>query len=425
MKRLVWFRNDLRLHDNEMLTAALGDDRGEIAYVFIYDEKWDLPFDESHQGMGSPRKKYLAESVQDLQHKLNRLGAKLICAFGDPADVVPSICYQLGINQVFYSRLSSPLERQAELSIGRQLQLAGVEMFSFQTHTLVCDEDIKDFDLYQTMSFSKLRKYVEKSWPVRSPLKTITRAGPSLLADVALWNFEPTLLQASPPIGIALSGGETSALARLNTYFWEGDHLQSYKKTRNGLLALNDSSKFSPALALGCLSARTIFAEVRRYERERISNSSTLWFLYELLWRDHFHFAGLQSGLVQNSVQADGLKESVRRAFYNWQNAQTGHSFIDAAMKELRITGWLSNRMRQNVASFLVHDLGVDWRMGARWFETCLVDDDPCSNWGNWAYIAGADADQKPHIFNIDQQARAYDPSGEYVNYWSHETPPS
>jgi deoxyribodipyrimidine photo-lyase len=106
--------------------------------------------------------------------------------------------------------------------------------------------------------------------------------------------------------------------------------------------------------------------------------------------------------------------------FISWRDGLTGKGFIDAAMTELKLTGWLSNRMRQNAASYLVHDLDVDWRMGARWFETHLIDYDPCSNWGNWASVAGANFERRPHKFDIEQQANRYDPRGEYVRYWQN-----
>jgi deoxyribodipyrimidine photo-lyase len=105
--------------------------------------------------------------------------------------------------------------------------------------------------------------------------------------------------------------------------------------------------------------------------------------------------------------------------FASWCKGKTGQPFIDAGMNELRQTGWLSNRMRQNAASYLVHDLDLDWRWGALWFERYLIDYDPCSNWGNWSYIAGARPGEPPHIFDVEQQARHYDPNDAYVRIWS------
>ena len=222
--------------------------------------------------------------------------------------------------------------------------------------------------------------------------------------------------------GHHFTGGEAEALGRVRHYVWTADRLREYKQTRNGLTVRDDSSKISAALALGCLSARFVYAEVRRYEAERVRNFSTLWFLYELLWRDFFYFAAVWRGAglftAPWSAPARG-KVLGPASFEDWRAGRTGNAFIDAAMNELRLSGWMSNRMRQNTASYLVHELGGDWRAGARWFESALVDYDAASNWGNWAYVAGAGPRNTPHVFDVDQQASMYDRDGEYKRTWA------
>lgn len=431
MNRLVWFRNDLRLDDNEALTEALSDDACKVCFLFVYDKAFDAQTPEGQQRMSPVRKNFLAESVHSLRLSLQSLGGDLICAVGDPVDTVLAVCEKLDIHQVFYSRLAAFDERQQEIELEKRLEAKGRRAFSFETQTLLCPSDLEDFNPKAVMGFTKFRKIVEQSWPIRAPLKPITGLAAMLpilgLTEISIWDYQPALQQPRRTRGISILGGESAALERLSDYFWRGDHLRTYKSTRNGLIELDDSSKFSPALALGCLSARRIYSQVRRYEREKISNESTLWFLYELLWRDHFYFQALRRGrhLFSDSPASASRSinsESQRLAFEKWRTGRTKQPFVDAGMRELHHTGWLSNRLRQNVASYLVHNLGVDWKMGARWFETCLIDYDPCSNWGNWAYITGAGKENNPHLFDVEQQAQTYDSDHSYRSYWSHVT---
>jgi deoxyribodipyrimidine photo-lyase (single-stranded DNA-specific) len=216
-------------------------------------------------------------------------------------------------------------------------------------------------------------------------------------------------------------------LARLRHYFWETDAVARYKETRNGLIGADYSSKFSPWLAAGCLSPKLIYHELKRYEHERVRNESTYWLFFELLWRDFFRLMGkkyrnrifLKSG-PQNKDMSH-LKNDWEH-FWAWAEGRTGVPFIDANMRELNATGWMSNRGRQNTASFLVRDLKVNWQMGAEYFESLLVDYDPCSNWGNWNYVAGVGSDpREDRYFNILTQARNYDPNGDYVRLWCPE----
>lgn len=225
-------------------------------------------------------------------------------------------------------------------------------------------------------------------------------------------------------------GGETAALARLKEYLWDSDCLKTYKETRNGMLGGNYSSKFSPWLAHGCLSPRTVVAEVGRYEKERVANDSTYWLLFELIWRDYFRFYALAHGTrlfqlwgPRNSPD-DGTRQwrADARLLQSWGLGVTGYPFVDANMRELLATGFQSNRGRQNVASFFVKDLDMDWRLGGEWFEGLLLDHDVGSNWGNWTYVAGVGADpREDRYFLIPKQSRDYDRQGEYMRHWLPE----
>jgi len=221
-------------------------------------------------------------------------------------------------------------------------------------------------------------------------------------------------------------GGESSGLGRLKQYLWETRCVEKYKETRNGLVGENYSTKFSPWLAHGCLSPRMIFSEIKRYERMEVSNKSTYWVIFELLWRDYFKFVCLKYGdrvFYKTGIFNKKLPWSQdMKKFQAWAEGKTGVPFVDANMRELKKTGWMSNRGRQNVASFLVKDLGLDWRLGAEWFESMLLDHDVCSNYGNWNYAAGVGNDPRQNRkFNMIKQGMDYDGKGEFVRLWVEE----
>jgi deoxyribodipyrimidine photo-lyase len=205
-------------------------------------------------------------------------------------------------------------------------------------------------------------------------------------------------------------------------YFWKTDAVASYKETRNGLIGADYSTKFSAWLANGCISPRTIFHEVDRYETERTANASTYWVKFELLWRDYFKFVAMKHG--RKIFLLGGIQDKHRKVrqnsavFKQWTQGQTGDDFVDANMRELLHTGFMSNRGRQNVASYLVHQLNLDWRMGAAWFESLLIDYDVCSNYGNWIYAAGVGNDPRDRVFNTKKQAGMYDKDGVYRDLW-------
>jgi deoxyribodipyrimidine photo-lyase len=159
---------------------------------------------------------------------------------------------------------------------------------------------------------------------------------------------------------------------------WETDSLRAYKQTRNGLIGEGYSSRLSSWLALGSLSPRVVYAEIRRYERERVNNESTYWLFFELLWRDFFAFVAERWGrriFAKGGVQGrPRTYRNDRDVFENWKAGRTGQPFVDANLRELAATGYMSNRGRQNAASYLAHDLSIDWRWGAAWVESALLD---------------------------------------------------
>ena len=236
------------------------------------------------------------------------------------------------------------------------------------------------------------------------------------------------------------SGGESSAIERLNSYIWGNTNrkgrgpITTYKKTRNGSIGSEYSTKFSPFLAHGNLSPRLIYNNIKHFEQTtEISNESTYWVYFELLWRDFFRFSSCKHGdkiflingpygksLYSLFAKPDWKWSHDKVLFNKWCNGETGYPFIDAAMIELKLTGFMSNRLRQNCASFLIKDLGIDWRWGAQYFESLLIDYDPSQNYCNWNYIAGIGFDPQSYsrYFNINKQAFTYDRNGEFCKLW-------
>jgi len=241
------------------------------------------------------------------------------------------------------------------------------------------------------------------------------------LNDLGFDDFQIDARSAFP-----YKGGETQALQRLQQYFWETKKLSYYKKTRNGLMGTDYSSKFSAWLANGSISARTIYHEVKKYEQTVQKNDSTYWLIFELIWRDFFKYISLKH---QNKIfklggilNKDYVWKDDKQLINQWINGQTQEPFVNANMIELKKTGWMSNRGRQNVASFFAKEQELDWRIGAAYFESMLIDYDVHSNYGNWMYVAGVGNDPRDRKFNIKLQAKRYDANQKFQKLWLQNT---
>lgn len=429
---LIWFRNDLRLHDHEPLTTAVKAGQA-IAAVYCYDPRQFEPTRWGFPKMGALRAKFLKEAVDNLGENLQAQGIKLWITAGLPEVVVPNIAAQIGAGAVYFHREVTREEVDVEAQLIQALQAQGIGHQGFWGATLYHPDDLPIAIADLPDLFTRFRKQIEQSAsPVRDPFpvpKPLTPySGLNLTLDPVPSAWFPNVTADERGV-MAFQGGETAALARLQSYIWQGDRLRIYRETRNGLLGADYSSKFSPWLALGCLSPRLIYQEVKRYEAERVANDSTYWLIFELLWRDFFRFTAQKYGdrlFYRSGLRGVSLPwHWDEELFQRWQTGQTGYPLVDANMRELALTGFMSNRGRQNVASFLCKNLGLDWRSGAAWFESCLVDYDVCSNWGNWNYTAGIGNDAREfRYFNITKQAQQYDPNGDYVRHWLPELAP-
>ncbi|MCB0636821.1 MAG: DASH family cryptochrome [Lewinella sp.] len=432
-RAIVWFRLDLRLHDNEALTEALAA-ADEIVPVYVFDDRtfrgrtrwFDFP------KTGKYRAQFIIEAVEDLRDQLRQRGNELIVRCGRTEEVIAELAREVKTSWVFCNRERTQEEVAIQDALEKRLWSIGQEIRYSRGKLLYYTADLPFPVTHTPDIFTQFRKEVERYVPVREPLPTpehipaaSVSVAPGVIPELKDFGHDPFVTDSRAVL--PFRGGETEGLARLRYYLWESDLAQTYKDTRNGLVGGDYSTKFSPWLAQGCLSPKMIYHELKRYEAERGSNKSTYWIFFELLWRDFFRLMAkkysnrifLRGGLKGEAVE--GLRDDWH--FFNpWLEGETGVPFIDANMRELNLTGFMSNRGRQNVASFLVHDLKVNWQMGAEFFESMLIDYDVASNWCNWNYVAGVGNDPRENrYFNIIKQAQRYDPDGAYVKQWIPE----
>ena len=418
---------DLRLTDNPELQAALNM-ATQAGGWFLPVALWDPGDDELVPELGLRRlglhyRRYWIESVEELQRQYEERGGRLLCARATPDELVAQLREQFcGSDSL-------------EIRTGRPSTLISPDML-----TTLSDK--------VPHTFSSFRRKVEAvglpdpqphDAPARIPsppdwierLKTHIGAGRPV--DVCgADDPSPHRWDRTPEDVYEEQGGETAAHARLQDFVWQTGALRTYKETRNGLLGTHYSSRLSAALAHGTLSAAQVLYEVRRNETALGESESTYWLVFELLWREFFAFHlqiygsrffsydgyGPHARPLDARGLATGKPDSEQ--LQAWIHGTTPDDFVNAAMRELSATGYMSNRARQNAASYLIYDLRQPWWVGAAYFQHALTDYDPASNWGNWAYIAGVGADSRGgRHFNTKKQAQTYDPQGEYISAWT------
>ena len=470
-------RNDLRLHDNECfnyIEEAASAEKSEKdtnfsihlipLYCFQTIQYLDGTYKYKFPRIGQHRLRFQLECLKDIKHQLQCKGSDLIIKsfrenkeFGNPTEAILGIIKQLGLEHkeengqstctlIFHKEVTQE-ETDVEKSLEELCKNYNINLRSFWGATLYHIDDLPFDKLLRNGSqipdvpdtFSSFRSEVESKSKVRPifeipeylpplPKNIVSEEMPSEneLLDIAElhpieYNVDISNLSAFP-----FKGGETAALERVNDYLWGSNAIITYKDTRNRLIGTQYSTKFSSWLANGSLSPRYVHEQIKKYEDSKIANQSTYWVIFQLLWRDFFRFVTLKAG---NTIfQAKGIRgrdvayKKDLDLFDKWKNGKTGVPFVDANMREMLLTGWMSNRGRQNVASFLVKDLNLEWRLGAEWFESQLIDYDVCSNYGNWNYAAGVGNDPRvDRKFNIIKQGLDYDPSGDYVKTWVPE----
>lgn len=404
MKRKVFcfLRRDLRLNDNPLLDfVSKNFDQAHFVYLLPYNFEKFRP----------SRKRFVTQTILSFKRSLIELGHGL------------DILTENSFNEIFEILSKNKIDH---IALSKE----------FTTYELFFQEKIKEFvSKVHVIDTQTMYKIEDLSFDLKSLSKTFTPFYRGMIKEGHTPFFPLPKVKTLPVSFVKYQdhqyledeedtekndfvGGEKFGIQRVESYIFGKKAISTYKQTRNGMLRFDDSSKFSPWISLGSLSARWIYWQIKKYEDQFTLNESTEALVYELFWREYFKLYSLKFGKKIFSLKGPKNKEvntsGLIDDFKNWCSGSTASDFVNANMKELNSTGWMSNRGRQNVASYLCKELFVDWRLGALYFEENLIDFDPSSNWGNWAYLAGVGADSRDRKFNVQRQAKIYDPDMAY-----------
>lgn len=412
----------MRLEDNPSLYYAYHHyDR--VVPVLIIPPEANTYQRGVKQEMGSFRKQFLLESVDELQFELLKLGIDLIVLEENEhlPNQLAAICKH---HQIEKTVTSYPRGTYAQEMLALLCQYTLV--YTCEDDTLFEKDDLP-FKLDKLpKTYTSFRKKVEKEMNTRMLCATPEWSPYENKQKFGITIKVPTITKDQRS-AYPFKGGVAAAKERLYYYLWESKAVAKYKKTRNEMIGTDYSTKFSAFLALGNISPTQIYEAVKDFEENETKNESTYWVIFELLWREFFYWVAEKHGkkifrkeglYAKEAVGGRSDKENGYNKFNKWCRGETFHPFINANMKELVATGYMSNRGRQNVASYLIHHLKVDWRWGASFFEKHLIDYDVCNNWCNWMYLAGVGNDPRSRVFNIDKQQANYDPDGDYLAQW-------
>ena len=417
---IVWFRRDLRIHDHPALVDSVRSG-APVVPLFVIDPRLLTG------RFGSPNRTwFLARSLDALSGQVAGLGSSLVIRRGDPAMIVPAIAREVGAEAVAVSRDYTPFGRTRDRSVAGALEAAGI---AFRQRRGVLIHEPEDALTGQHGAFRVFSPF-HRAWerlPIRDVLpapEAIASAG-DLRSDVAALDELRAVQPTAAPEHL-LEAGEPAARERLARWIeaGPGHGPAAYASTRDRLADPRATSRLSQDLRLGLLSPVEVAQAVRMHLADADGPRR---FLSELAWRDfyahglwhepriaHEPFIARYAGLRWPGTDADAEA---------WREGRTGYPIVDAAMRQLAATGFTPNRARMIVASFLVKDLLVDWRVGEAHFMRHLVDGDPASNLGGWQWAASVGTDAQPYfrVFNPVRQGERFDPAGEYVRHWVRE----
>jgi len=419
---IVWFRRDLRLHDHPALAAALASHRA-IVPLFVLDDallegRWPAP----------NRLWFMLGSLRALAEELEARGGCLVVRRGRSAEVVARLARELDVRDVYVSRDHSPYGRRRDRAVAAALAQVGAELHAKRGNLVHEPDGVATQDGRPFVVYSPFRRAWERLEP-RRPLAAPDRvAVPRFLADG--WPLDQGRIPDLAELGVAPptadptlipEPGEPAARARLDRWVARGaDRLDGYAARRD-LLGVDGTSRLSADLRWGTLSPTEVLARVAR------EGDGSRVYASELAWREFYaHVLWHEPRLTTESFLRvyDGLPwRHDPDAVDAWRAGRTGVPVVDAAMRQLRATGWMHNRARMIAASFLTKDLLVDWRVGERHFMEHLVDGDLASNNGGWQWTASTGTDPQPYfrIFNPVTQGKRFDPDGAYVRHWLPE----
>ena len=417
---LHWFRNDLRLADNTALIALL-ERAQEWLPVFVLD-----PTLRSGLGAGSHRERFLHDCLNRLARDLESRGVPLLVRSGAPAEVLPKLLNETGARLLSFNEATTPFGAARDAAVRRAVEPDGVEVLSHTDHVIFRASEVRSQTGGPYAVYSPYRKTWWKRWaeaprlPARLPRLPAPIpgfAGPESRAELGDAALDPSVCLPT--------GGEPAALRRLDRFLDTAAARYADDRDRPDI---DGTSRLSPYLRFGAISVRQCFARAQdAVEADAGRRGGVSKWLDELIWREFY------SAILEEHPRV--LRENYRKEFdtlaWNddpegfeaWCDGRTGFPLIDAGMRQLRETGWMHNRVRMIVASFLTKDLLIDWREGERFFFQYLVDGDPATNNGGWQWAASTGTDAQPYfrIFNPVAQGKRWDPEGQYVRRWLPE----
>ncbi|SEK24964.1 deoxyribodipyrimidine photo-lyase (single-stranded DNA-specific) [Aquimarina amphilecti] len=426
---LVWFRNDLRVSDNASLTKATSSNDKVIA-VFCFDPRLFKLNKYGFKKTEKYRARFLIESITELRENLAKLNVTLLTYYNPPEQIIPEVIKDYNVDAVYLQKEWTTEEVTVLEAARDNTNKPDLEWVESYDQFLYHPDDIPFAINEIPKIFTVFRKQCEKLAKVRSEISITSMAidnvleNPTSIPSLRTLGFDE--FEIDSRTAFPFEGGESKGLLRIEDYFWKTNKISFYKKTRNGLLGTGYSSKLSAWLANGSISARTIYYQLLDYEKKVQKNQSTYWLIFELIWRDFFKYVSLKHGNDLFKLEGILYKEyswlEDMDSINQWILGQTNEPFVNANMIELHNTGWMSNRGRQNVASYFAKELGLDWRIGAAYFESLLIDYDVHSNYGNWQYVSGVGNDPRDRKFNVKLQSERYDPQQKFENLWLQQT---
>ncbi len=426
MASLLLFRSDFRCEDNPALNAAAESGEEVLAALVLSKAQLEAPTKGSFS-YGAASKWWLHHSIEVLAKNLQErygLGLHLFLD-KDPPAFIGKLVKESDIKKVFYNRLYEPESRVFESELEKVLAKTKVEIFAFDSFLLrrpdaVLKDDGTFYKVF-TPYMRAHRKLTELGGPMPAPRK-LRASAHKLKATVGLGDLGllPKLAWANN-FSEYWQPGEAGAQKNLKVFLKGG--LQNYSESRN-IPSVSGSSRLSPHLQFGEISARSIWESV---SKASVSQKEKDTYLNELIWRDFSHHILFHLPHTTHKAmrpEFDKFPWDKNKEFFKlWTRGLTGYPIVDAGMRELWQTGWMHNRVRMIVGSFLVKDLLLSWQEGAAWFWDTLVDASLGQNSFNWQWVAGSGADASPYfrIFNPSLQSKKFDPEGIYIRKWVPE----
>lgn len=405
---VLWFRRDLRLHDLPALIEASGDG-ADILGCFVLDPRLE-------KSSGARRLQFLGDSLREVR---DRLGGRLLITRGRPEDLIPRICSAVEASAVHVSADFSPFGVRRDSTVTNALAAAGIPLIETGSPYLVSPGRVTKDDGSPYKVFTPFyKRWRDVGWraPAQSDPAVVRWIDPATVVGL------PTAVDPPDP-GVALdcSAGEAAARQRWAEFLADG--LESYASDRDRP-DKSGTSGMSAYLKFGNIHPRTLAADLD------LRNNADAAYLRELAFRD-FYAAVLHQwpasswrnwNAAFDAIEVDTGPDA-EAAFDAWKRGRTGYPIVDAGMRQLLGSGFVHNRVRMIVASFLVKDLHLPWQWGARWFMEQLVDGDLPSNQHGWQWCAGSGTDAAPYfrVFNPSAQGQKFDPTGDYVRRWVAE----